>query len=221
MKLPSESSSSEVLVNYSVYTSVRVDVKHETNQLSAPIVDAYEALETKITERKKKTKESAAKLAMRDEKNDCCDSAVVNLSLELLSATGNNREDIRYKSLFTKTPSRITVQPIKDKSSDVKVLIQKLSTNSGDAIYAKHLSLIQAAVAELDEAEASYQTALVNEQSSYDFERASQAALRSTLVRTYGKLIDIAGKKNADNYFKKSADKKKKEKKQGEKPIEP
>jgi hypothetical protein len=198
-----------------------VAVKHETNQLSAPVVNAYEALETKITERKKKTKESAAKLAMRDEKNDCCDNAIVNLSLELLSSTGNSREDSRYKTLFSKTPSRITVQPIKDKSSDVKVLIQKLSTNSRDAIYAKHLPLIQAAVAELDEAEASYQTALVNEQSSYDFEKASQAALRSTLVRTYGKLIDIAGKKNADNYFKKSGDKKKKETKQGETSIEP
>jgi hypothetical protein len=221
MKLPSESSSSEVLVNYSVYTSVRVAAKHETNQLSVPVVDACEALETKITERKKKTKESAAKLAMRDEKNDCCDNAIINLSLELLSATGNNREDSRYKSLFTKTPSRITVQPIKDKSSDVKVLIQKLSTNSGDAIYAKHLPLIQTAVAELDEAEASYQTALVNEQSSYDFEKASQAALRSTLVKTYGKLIEIAGKKNADNYFKKSGDKKKKETTQGETSIEP
>ncbi len=204
MKLPSESSSSEVLVNYSVYTSVRVAAKHGTNQLSNPLVDAYEALETKITERKKKTKESAAKLAMRDEKNDCCDNAIVNLSLELLSSTGNSREDSRYKTLFSKTPSRITVQPIKDKSSDVKVLIQKLSTNSGDAIYAKHLPLIQAAVAELDEAEASYQT-----------------ALRSTLVRTYGKLIDIAGKKNADNYFKKATDKKKKETKQDETSIEP
>lgn len=201
--------------------SVRVAVKQETNQLSAPIIDAYEVLETKIAERKKKTKESAAKLAMRDEKNDCCDNAIVNLSLELLSAIGNNREDSRYRSLFTKTPSSITIQPIKDKSNDVKVLIQKLSTNNGDTIYAKHLPLLQSAVTELDEAEVNYETALINEQSCYDFEKASQTALRSTLVKTYGKLIDITGKKNAEKYFKKATDKKKKETKQGETPIVP
>lgn len=219
MKLPSESSSSEVLVNYSVYTSVRVAAKHGTNQLSDPLASACEALEIKIAERKKKAKESAAMLAMRDEKNDCCDNAIVNLSLELLSATGNSREDSRYKSLYAKTPSSITKQPIKEKSNDVKVLIQKLGINGRDTIYTKHLQILQTAIAELDEAEANYQTALINEQSAYDFEKAAQAALRSTLERTYGKLIDISGKKNADKYFKKATDKRKKDTKPSETPA--
>lgn len=210
MKLPNESSSSEVLINYSTYTAVRVAANQDTNQLAAQLIESYETLETKVADRKKRAKESASKLAIRDEKEDCFNGAILNLSLELLSVTGNNREDVRYKSLFSKTPSSISSQSIKDKKSDAKILIQKLNNNSTDTIYVKHLPLLQTVTTDLEEADKNYETALENEKSCFDFEKLSQTALRNTLVKTYGKLIDIKGKKDAEKYFKKSGTKRKK-----------
>ncbi len=211
MKLPSESSSSDTLVNYTIYTVVRVAARPETEQLSAPLTEAYETLESKYADRKKKARESASMIAMRDEKNDNFDTAIINMSLEILSLTGNNREDVRYKSLFSKTPSSITSLPIKDKLNNTKVLIQKLAGNSSDTIYAKHLALIQTALEELNEAELNLETAQINEQSCYEFEKSAQAALRETLVKTYGKLIELKGKKEAEKYFKKTTGKRNKE----------
>ena len=219
MKLPGESSSSEVLINYSTYTAVRVAANQDTSHLAAPIVEAYEILEAKVTDRKKKTKESASKLAIRDEKEDRFNGSVQNLSLELLSVTRNNRDDIRYKSLFSKMPSSITGQPISDKISDAKVMIQKLNSNSTDAIHVKHLPLLQTGITELDEADKNYKNALENEKGCIDFEKLAQTALRNVLVKTYGKLIDIKGKKDAEKYFKKSGNKKKKDTKGNDTPV--
>lgn len=210
MQLPSEKSSSEVLINFAIYTSIRVAVKPETSQLSVPLTEATQTLETKNALRKKKAKESASMMAMRDEKNDNFDGSIIFLSLELLSVTGNNRDDVRYKYLFSKTPSSITSAPIKDKLADAKVLIQKLTSNGADEIYVKHLALIQTAVAVLEEAMHNYETALINEKSCFDFEKSAQAALRNTLVKTYGKLIELKGKKEAEKYFKKHPQKGKK-----------
>jgi hypothetical protein len=220
MKLPGESSSSEVLINYSTYTSVRVDANPETSHLAAPVKESYEALETKVADRKKKTKESASKLAIRDEKEDNLDALILKLSLELLSVTGNNRENVRYKSLFSKTPSSISKQSAKDKLSEAKIIIQKLNNNSSDEIYAKHLPLLQTGISECEEADKNYQTALENEKSCFDFEKLAQTALRNVLVKTYGKLIDIKGKKDADKYFKKSGNGKKKDNKENTQPEE-
>ncbi len=221
MQLPSENSSSEVFVNFAIYTAIRVAVKPETSQLSAPLIEATETLETKNVERKKKAKESASMMAMRDEKNDNFDGSIIFLSLELLSVTGNNRDDVRYKYLFSKTPSSITSAPIKDKLTDAKVLIQKLTSNGADEIYLKHLALIQTSVAELEEARLNYETALINEQSYFDFEKSAQAALRNTLVKTYGKLIELKGKKEAEKYFKKTSSKRKKDRGQTLTPTAP
>ena len=221
MKLPSESSSSEVMVNFAVYTSVRVAANPETNALELPVVNAYEELETKISDRKRKTKESASKLAMRDEKEDRLDASVMNLSMQILSITGNNREDIRYKSIFSKTPSSITSEPIKDKKNDIKVLIQKLNGNVQEPTVVKQMDPLQLATDELDKADLDYETALVNEQSCFDFEKTAQIALRNILVKTYGKLIDIKGKKGAEKYFKKSVTTKKKDTKPNNTPVAP
>lgn len=209
MKLPSESSSSETLVNYTIYTVVRVAANPDTKKLAIPLTADYETLETKFEDRKKKARESASMIAMRDEKNDKFDTTIMNLSLEILSHTGNNREDVRYKNLFSKTPSSITSLPIKDKLNNTKVLGQKLISNKTDAIYAKHLSLIQTAMSELGQAELNYETSQINEQGCYDFEKSAQAALRETLVKTYGKLIELKGKKEAEKYFKKTTGKRK------------
>jgi len=211
MKLPGESSSSEVWINYATYTAVRVAANQDTSHLAGPILEKSEILESKVTERKKNTKESASKLAIRDGKGDLFDASILNLSLELLSVTGNNRENMRYKSLFSKTPSSINQQGVKEKMSDAKILVQKLNSDSNDAIYVKHLPLLQTRIAEFDDSDKNYQAALENEKSSFDFEKLAQANLSSVLVKTYGKLIDIKGKKDADKYFKKSGNGKKKD----------
>jgi hypothetical protein len=99
-------------------------------------------------------------------------------------------------------------------------LVQKLSGNSADEIYVKHLPLIQTAIGDLEEANKNHQTALENEKSSFDYEKLAQTALRNVLVKTYGKLIDLKGKKEAEKYFKKSGNGKKKDAKENDLPDE-
>jgi hypothetical protein len=221
MKLPNESSSSEVLINFATYTSVRVKVNQDTNMLAVPIDESIEALDAKVIDRKKKSIESSSKLAIRDGKKDNLDGSILNLSLELLSITGNNRDDIRYKSLLSKNPSSISILSIKEKVSDAKIIVQKLKNNTSDQVSAKHLTLIQTGISECEESENNHQTALENEKSSFDSEKLAQMALREVLVKTYGKLIELKGKKEAEKYFKKISNGKKKSNRGNEQPNEP
>ena len=203
MQLTAKNASSATLIHYGIYTAVRLEAKNETQKLSAPIRAGIKSLKTKRNDTEDKGEDTSAALALRDEADNNADDAVMALSLELLSAVKNNRSDARYKKIFLSNPSAITSLPIPAELNALELLEQRLSADSKDDLYKKHLPLIKSARIALAQAHASLEGSMKAEKNSADIETISQSDLRETLTKTYGKLIDLFDKQTAEKYFRK------------------
>jgi len=209
MQLPQTNSSSQTLVNYSIYTTVRLEANPVTQSLATAVRLAIKNLKNKATDVQDKAENAAAALALRDAADNTADAAVMSLSLELLSAVDNNRQHPRYKNIFLKKPSEITEQPISEELADLELVEERLKADPADTIYTKHLPLIKDARTKLANAQKTLDNSNTAEQNSTDLETIAQNELRTLLTKTYGKLIDLFDKKEAEKYFKKQVGKKK------------
>lgn len=209
MQLLHPNASAQHNINYGIYTTVRLEANPLTLSMALPIRNAIKTLKNTHTDVQDKGEETSASLALRDARDNDADNAVISLSLELLSAVVNNRANPRYKNIFLKKPSEITEQSIADELNDLKLLEERLKADATDTVYQKHLPIIKAARTALGNAQQTLDNSITAEKNSADLETIAQNDLRTLLTKTYGKLIDMFNKKEAEKHFKKQQAKKK------------
>ena len=70
-----------------------------------PQLKSIKTLKTKSSDVTEKAEDTSASLALRNANDNTADHAVISLSLDILGAENNNRENPRYKNIFLKPKS--------------------------------------------------------------------------------------------------------------------
>lgn len=207
MRIPSEKVSAEVIRGLSRYSIARLKSDVRVAGLVEGLSKARDAVLTATSTRATTRDAALDAMAARDAADRALDQLLVKMSLTLLAAVGNRRDDPQYRRLFPGGANAITQLPLVDEISAVKLLQGRLAEEATSSAAAAFKEDLTAATAALESALATYGAALLADQTA----RAHEIEARQDWRRVYQKLyaevlVAVNGQRaEAESFFRASS----------------